>query len=101
MHIRLMRSGVIRFALTIASYVATSRCRWLMNAPKGTPGGPERCARTLAGVAVDLTAAIPIIIARPLVHPMADGGMGRMAPPIALPLIGREPCAARGKILRD
>jgi len=46
----------------------------LVDAPEGTQVGPERCARDLAGVAIDLTSASPIIIPRPLVHAMADGG---------------------------
>jgi hypothetical protein len=35
------------------------------------------------------------------VYPVAARGMGRMAPPIALPLVGREPRAARGDVFRD
>ena len=62
----------------------------LMNAPKGTQVGAERRAYSLAGVAVDFAAAIPIIIPCPLVHAMADGGMRRMAATIALPFIGEQ-----------
>jgi hypothetical protein len=62
---------------------------------------PERGPRSLAGVAVDLASAIPIVIPRPLMHAVADGGMAWVAPPIALPLIGIEQRAARRKVLRD
>jgi hypothetical protein len=44
--------------------------------------------------------ALFVIIARPLVPAVADSGIARMASPIALPLIGREPRAARRKVLR-
>jgi hypothetical protein len=47
-------------------------------------GGPERRARAFAGMAMDCTPAIMIIIPRPFVHAMADGGVGRMAPPVAV-----------------
>jgi hypothetical protein len=40
---------------------------------------------------VDLAVAIPILIARPLVHAMTDGRMRRMAATIAGPLIGIQP----------
>jgi hypothetical protein len=73
----------------------------LMDAPEYPQVGPERRASSLAGVAVDLAAAIAVIIPRPLVHTVADGGMGWMAPPIALPLIGMELRAASGDVLRN
>lgn len=73
----------------------------LMNAPKDTQVGPERRPCALAGVAVDFATAIPIIIPCPLVHAVADGAMGRMAPAIALPLVGIELRAASWDILRD
>ena len=47
----------------------------------------ERRPCSFAGVAVDLASAIPIIIPCPLVHTVADGGMGRMAAPVALPFV--------------
>jgi hypothetical protein len=58
-----------------------------MNTPKGTQVGAERRPCSFAGVAVDLGAAIPIIILCPLVHTVADGGMHRMAATIALPFV--------------
>jgi hypothetical protein len=72
----------------------------LMNAPKATQIGPERCASALAGIAVDLAAAISIIVPRPLVHPMTNRGMSGMAPAIALPLVGIELRAVSGNVLR-
>jgi hypothetical protein len=70
-----------------------------MNAPKHPQVGPERCAGSLAGVAVDFPAAIALIIPRLLVHTVADGGMTRMAPPIALPLVCIELRALRRQVL--
>jgi hypothetical protein len=72
-----------------------------MNAPKTPQIGSERCAGPLAGMAVDLAAAIAVIIARPLMHAMPDSGMRWMAPPVALPLIGIELGAVSGDVLRD
>ena len=68
-----------------------------MDPTEGTQVGPERRARPFTGIAVDLASAIAIIIPRPLVHAVADRGMGRMAPSIALPFIGIEPaCCPAG-----
>ena len=50
---------------------------------------------------MDLASAVPIIIAGPFVNPMADGGMGRMAPVITLPFIGVEDGALSRNVLRD
>jgi hypothetical protein len=47
---------------------------------------------------VDFASAIPIVVPRPLVHAVADGGLAWMAPPIALPRIGIEARAARRKV---
>jgi hypothetical protein len=74
---------------------------WLMDAPKTTKIGPERRASALAGMAVDRAAAISIIIPRPLVPTMTDSGRRGMAPPIALPLVGRALRAASGDVLCD
>ena len=65
-----------------------------MDALKHPRVGPECRASSVAGVALDFAAAIAVIIPRPLVHTVAEGGMGWMAPPIALPLIGMELRAA-------
>jgi hypothetical protein len=73
----------------------------LMNAPKIPQIGSERCAGPLAGIAVDLAAAIAVIIPRPLMHTMPDSGMRWMAPPVALPLVGIELGAVSGDVLRD
>jgi hypothetical protein len=51
----------------------------LVNAPKTTQIGPQCRASALAGIAVDLAAAIAIIIPRPLMHTMTDCGMTNMA----------------------
>src|SRR3712207_5848823 len=73
----------------------------LVNAPKTTQIGPQCRASALAGIAVDLAAAIAIIIPRPLMHTMTDCDMRGMAPPIALPLVGIERRAGSGDVLRD
>ena len=70
-----------------------------MNTSKHTQVGAERRAGSLAGIAVDFAAAIPIIIPGPLVHAMAHGGMGRMAATIALPLVRVQDCAVAWDIL--
>jgi hypothetical protein len=72
-----------------------------MHPTEGPQVCPKRCARPLTGVAVHLTPAISIIIARPLMHTVADRGMARMTSPIALPLISIEPRATSREILRD
>ena len=71
-----------------------------MRTPQRTQIRPERRARSLAGVAVDVAAAIPIRLPCPLMSTVVDGGMSRMIPPIALPLIGIELRAAGGNVLR-
>jgi hypothetical protein len=48
----------------------------------------ERRTGSFTGVAVHLASAIPVSIPGPLVHAMADGGVGRRAPPLALPCVG-------------
>jgi hypothetical protein len=50
---------------------------------------------------VDLTSALPIIIASPFVDAVADRGMGWMTPPVAPPLIGIQPRAASRKVFDD
>jgi hypothetical protein len=61
----------------------------------------KRRPRPFTGVAVPLTATIAISISRPLASAVADGGMARMAPPIALPLVGVEPRAASRDVFRN
>ena len=70
----------------------------LVDTPEGTQIRAKRRACSLAGVAVDLALAIPIIIPCPFVHTVADGGMGRMAAAITLPFVRVEQRAARGTL---
>jgi hypothetical protein len=74
--------------------------RSLVNAPNTTQVGPERRTSPRAGVAVDLAAAIAVLIPRPRVHRMTDWGMQGRAPPRALPLVGRERWAVRRAVRR-
>jgi hypothetical protein len=62
----------------------------LVDAPEGTEVRAERRASACTGVAVDLAEAVPICIPGPLMYTVADADMGRMTPPIALPLVGIE-----------
>lgn len=73
----------------------------LVDAPERPEVRAKRRAGPFTGIAVHFTSAISIIIPCPLVHAVADGAMARMAAPIALPLIGIEPCAARRNVLCD
>jgi hypothetical protein len=73
----------------------------LMHAAKHPQVGPKRRPHSLAGVAVDFAAAIPISIPCPFMVTMANRGMVRMTPPIALPLVGIELRAAGGHVLCD
>ena len=50
---------------------------------------------------MDLTSAVPIIIARPFVDAVVDRGLGWMTAPVALPLIGIQPRAASRKVFED
>jgi hypothetical protein len=70
----------------------------VVHTPESPQIRPECCSGTLAGVAVYLSDPISIHISRPLVHAVANGGMGRMAATIALPLVGIEPRTAGGDI---
>ncbi len=72
-----------------------------MNPTEGPQIGPKCCACPLTGVAVHLTPAISIIIPRPLVNAVANSGMARMTPPVALPFISIEPRASQRDVLRD
>ena len=57
---------------------------------EGTEIRPERRTRAFTTVAVDVTAAITIIIPGPCAGAVAHGGMGGMAAMITLPLVGGE-----------
>jgi hypothetical protein len=73
----------------------------LVHTPEGTQGGPKRRTRALTGVAMHFTSAITSIIPRPFVYAMADGGMGWMTAPVALPFVGVQPRAASRKGFGD
>ena len=72
-----------------------------MHAPEGSQVRPKGGSRPFAGVAMDLTSAIPILVPRPCAHGVADGRMGQMAATVALPLVGREPRAACRNMFGD
>ena len=59
----------------------------------------ERRTSSFTGVAVHLASAILVIISCPLAHAVANGGVGRMAPPIALPFVRVQGRAVPGEIL--
>ena len=59
----------------------------LVDTPKGTQIRTERCAGPFAAVAMDLAAAITIVIPRPFAHRMGNRGMARMTTAITLPFI--------------
>ena len=61
-----------------------------MNTSEDTRVHTERCARSLAGVPVDLASVITIIIPGSFVGAGAYGDVGRMAAAIALPRIRVE-----------
>jgi hypothetical protein len=71
----------------------------LMPATAGAPGGPAPGARPVTGGAVHRTPAIAIVIPRPLVHAMTDGGLTRRAAPSALPRVGVQWGAARRPVV--
>jgi hypothetical protein len=72
-----------------------------VDAPEDTEVRAERRASACTGVAVDRAAAVPIRLPAPLMDTVADGGRGRMMPPIALPRVGIERRAAGGHVLCD
>jgi hypothetical protein len=74
---------------------------WLVNTPKNTQVGPERCAGSLAGIGVHLAPAIAIIIPGPFVDAVAHGGVGRVAATIALPFICIQDCALQRDVFGD
>jgi hypothetical protein len=72
-----------------------------VDTPEGTQIGPERCARPLAGIAMDLALAITIIIPGPFAHPMGNRGMARMTATITLPFISIEQRAPGRHVVSD
>jgi hypothetical protein len=62
----------------------------LVDATEATEICPEGRAPSFTIVAVDFTAAIPIVIPGPFAGPVAHGGVGGVAAMIALPLVGKE-----------
>ena len=58
-----------------------------VDASERTEVGAERRTCSFAGVAVALASAIPISSPCPRVHAVADGGVGRVAAPLALPCV--------------
>jgi hypothetical protein len=73
----------------------------LLDASEATQVSPECRTCSLAGVAVHLTLAIAIVIPCPFADAVPDGGVGCMAAPIALPLVGVELGAAGRHVVRD
>ena len=86
----------MRGAVTMASEVATSRCRSGVNAPEGAQGGTKRGPRACAGVAGDLAHARVMSLTSPRPCAVTHRGRGRMAATRALPGVGREPRVVRG-----
>ena len=72
-----------------------------MDAPEGTEVRAERRASPFTGVTMDFTLAITVIIPRPFAYAMADGGMGRMTAPVALPFVGVQPRAVSWDVFID
>jgi hypothetical protein len=70
----------------------------LVDPTEGTQIGAERRSCPFTGVAVDLAAAVPVIIPGPFADAVADRGMGWVTPPVALPLIRIQLCAASRKV---
>jgi hypothetical protein len=68
---------------------------------EGARVGAKRRAYPFTGVAMDLTAAIPIAIPAPFAGPVTHGGVGGVAAMIALPLVRIEPRAVGRKVLGD
>jgi hypothetical protein len=65
----------------------------LMDTSEDTEIRPERRARPLTTIVVDLPAAITIVIPGPFAGTVAYGGVGSMAAMIAPPLVSIEPRA--------
>jgi hypothetical protein len=73
----------------------------LVNTSESTQVGPKRRTRSLAGVAMHFASAIAIIIPRPFVYTMADGGMSWMTAAGALPFVRVQPRVASWNIFGD
>jgi hypothetical protein len=74
---------------------------WLVDPPEGPQIGAERRTCPFAGMTVDFTAAITIVIASPCMHSVAHSRVGRMTATIALPCIGVEYRARNRDVCRD
>jgi hypothetical protein len=70
----------------------------LVDAPERPEVRAKRRAGSFTGVAVDLAAAVPVIIPGPFADAVADRGMGWVTTSVALPLIGIQLCAAHQKV---
>src|SRR5262245_39724514 len=70
-----------------------------MDTPEGAPGGPERCARSLAAVAIDRAPAGTLGIPRPFAHPVRHRGMAGRTAPVTLPCLRIAPRAPRGDVV--
>jgi hypothetical protein len=73
----------------------------LVNTSESTQVGPQCRTRSLAGVARHFASAIAVIIPRPFVYTMADGGMSWMTAAVALAFVGVQPRAASWDIFGD
>jgi hypothetical protein len=73
----------------------------LVDAPAGTEVRAERRASPFTGVTMDFALAITVIIPRPFVYTMADGGMCWMTAPVTLPFVGVQPRAVSWNVFMD
>src|SRR5262245_40133977 len=73
----------------------------LVDTPEDTQVGTERRTGPFTGIAVDLPFAVSVISSGPFVDAVADRGMGRVTSPVALPLVGIQPCAASREVFHD
>jgi hypothetical protein len=72
-----------------------------MDSPGGSQVRLEHGPSPLPGGKVVPTAIIASRVSRPLMHAMADAGVGRVAILTALPLVGIEQCTARWGVFGD
>jgi hypothetical protein len=59
----------------------------LVDPAEGPQVGPQCRAGAFTGVAMDFASTITIMIARPFANPVANRGMGRVTPAVALPFV--------------